>query len=439
MSRTDKNQRSSQRSSQPLPNSLPNPQRDNAQSATQLVEPGKSATQPTTRPTTSPDRSQPSPAQHLIADWRYIGSLFLVTRLALIAVGLAAYRIFPEGDYSKFGKPTILSSYPWLDMWGVWDSFWYLDIIQNGYSTASRIPELPGQTNFAFFPLYPLLVKGLGSLMGDRYFIAGLLISNICLLLSAYVLYRLVALERSPRFARRTVKYLFLFPVSFILSGLFTESLYLLLSLLCFYLARQQRWWLAGLCGGALSATRTLGVLIALPLSFDYLRSRRFNFKAIRWNVLFLALVPLGLIAFSIYSYRETGDFFFFKTNQADWGREVVNPVLSFWRAIVKTISEGSAKTLVEIVFCTAALGVLIRFYRALDFSYWLFGMYSILIPLSAGIASMPRFTIPIFPLYIGLAILGQNKLWNRAIVTTFIFLQAALMAFWCTGHGLVI
>ena len=383
----------------------------------------------------SPDRLNQQ-IQSWASDLRYLASVFLASRLVLVAVGLVARRFLPA---NLEGKPASLSSYPWLDMWGVWDSFWYMDIVQNGYSTASRLPHLPAQTNLAFFPLYPLLVRWLGSGLGDRYFLAGLLISNGCLLISCYLLYRLVELEHDRKTARRAVKYLFLFPVSFILSGFFTESLYLCLALFCFYFARQQRWWLAGLCGAALSATRTLGVLILLPLAFEYWRSRRFKLKNIRIEGLFLLLVPLGLAAFCLYSYRLTGDFLFFKTNQAAWGREVVNPVLAMGQAIASAIAEHSIKKLLEITFCLAALAVLLRFYRAIGFSYWLFGMYSILVPLSAGVASMPRFTLPIFPLYIGLALMGTRKWGDRAITTAFIIMQAGLMLLWCTGQGLVI
>ncbi|PZO15943.1 MAG: hypothetical protein DCF25_12935 [Leptolyngbya foveolarum] len=372
----------------------------------------------------------------MLQDLRYIGLVFLVTRLALVLIGLVAQSVFPP---DPIGKPAVLSQYPWLDMWGVWDSYWYMDIIQNGYSTVGRLPEFPAQTNLPFFPLYPLLTRLVGSVMGGNYFVAGLLISNVCLLLSCYFLYLLVRLERGRKMARRTVKYLLLFPVSFVLSGLFTEALYLCLALLCFYLARRRRWWLAGVCGAALSATRTLGVLMVLPLAFEYMRSIRFRPRAIRWNSLFVLLVPLGLVAFSVYNYQLTGDFLFFKTNQAAWDREVVNPALSLWRAIAQAGSGQSVKQLLEICFFLAALGVLMRFYRALGFSYWLFGMYSLLIPLAAGIASMPRYTVSIFPLFIGLALMTRQQWSDRAITATFCVLQAGLMMLWCTGQGLII
>jgi hypothetical protein len=365
----------------------------------------------------------------------YIVGVFVSTRLMLTFIGLGAYAILPLG----YGKQISWSPYRWLDMWGVWDSRWYMDIVQNGYSTATKLPEFPDQTNFPFFPLYPLLMKLLGNVLGGQYFWAGLLISNVCLLLSSYVLYRLVEMQWGKKIARRSIKYLFLFPVSFILSGVFTESLYLLLSLLCFYLAKRRNWWLAGLCGALLSATRTLGVLIALPLLFEYLQSVEFKARRIRLNSLFLLLVPLGLMAFCWYNYRVTGDFLFFKTNQAAWDREFMNPVTALWQALVEGISEPSVKKLLEVSFAIASFTLLSASFKTIGFSYWLLGMYSLIIPLSAGIASMPRFTLPVFPLFIILASLSCKEGWDRWMTLGLGAFQGALMVLWCTGQGLVI
>lgn len=381
--------------------------------------------------------SGPPPHRHetLLAEIRYILGLFISTRVVLLLVGIVSYAVLPLSE----GKQTTWSKYSWLDMWGVWDSFWYMDIVQNGYSTASKLIAFPEQTNFPFFPLYPLLIKGLGWAVGGRYFLTGIFISNVCLLLSCYVLYKLVEMQWNKNIARRSVQYLFLFPVSFILSGVFTESLYLLLSLLCFYLAKRRNWWLAGLCGGLLSATRTLGILIAVPLLYEYLKSIDFSVRRIRFNSLFLLLIPAGLVAFSLYTYRETGDPLFFKTNQAAWDREIMNPLTSLWQALSQGLSEPSYKKLLECAFFITAFAILCLFYKAIGFSYWLFGMYSIMIPLSAGIASMPRFTLPVFPLFIALAILSRKGSWNRWLTLGLGGLQGALMVLWCTGYGLVI
>ncbi|NEQ55054.1 MAG: hypothetical protein F6K11_33845 [Leptolyngbya sp. SIO3F4] len=337
-----------------------------------------------------------------------------------------------------YGKQISWSKHLWLDMWGVWDSGWYMDIAQNGYSIESSITNSP-QTNFPFFPLYPMAMKLLGQLTGGEYFLAGIFISNVCLLLSGYLLYKLVLEDAGQQTALRTVKYLFIYPVSFILSGIFTESLYLFLTLLCFYMARHRRWWPAGIVGAFLSATRTLGVLILLPLAFEYFQSIRFKLRKINLSILFLLLVPLGLLSFSLYNYLTTGDFLYFKTNQAAWGRAMMNPLLTLPLAVKTGLINQNIKLLTEASFCAGALFLLNVFYKKIGFTYWLFGMYSLVIPLAAGIYSMPRFTLPIFPLFILLAKLGEDDFWDSTLTLWFGLLQGGLMIFWCTGQSLIV
>ncbi len=374
--------------------------------------------------------------RRIIPEIRYIFLLFFSTRLALTLIGVTSRRVLETG----YGKQFSWSKYSWLDIWGVWDSYWYLDIAQNGYSTVGSIPGNPGQTNFPFFPLYPLLMKLLGQLTGGEYFFAGIFISNVCLLVSGYLLYKLIEPDTDRKTARLAVKYLLLYPVSFILSGVFTESLYLCLMLLCFYLAKRRRWMLAGAAGMLLSATRTLGVLILLPLLFEYLQSVDFKPEKIRRNCAFLLLIPLGLLSFCLYSYQVTGDFLFFKTSQAAWGRSLQNPAVVLWNALVQVNADVSTKTLLETGFCVAALLLLNVFYPKIGFAYWLLGMYSIVIPLTAGMASMARFTLPVFPLFMILAKLGrQHPAWDDALTLFLGCLQGGLMVYWCMGQSLVV
>lgn len=422
------------------------PQRHSERTDTPQISTAQTSTTQTSTAQTSPTRQPRNPNKISGDTLRYIGGLFLATRLVLTLVGMVAHAQLP----TDYGKQISWSPHLWLDLWGVWDSAWYMDIAQNGYSTEAFRAEFPEQTNFPFFPLYPLLMRGIGWVIGDPY-LAGLLISNICLLLSAYLLYRLVEADSNRTMAKRAVKYLFIYPVSFILSGVFTESLYLCLSLLCFFWAKRQRWGLAGLVGMFLSATRPLGVLILLPLLVEYWQrprviseaGRRYGFddrpRRLGWRCLWLGLVPLGLLSFCVYNYHVTGDFLFFKTNQTAWDREFGNPLGVMWEALTVGVSEPSFKKLLEVAFGGITLVGLTAFYKRIGLAYWLLGMYSLLIPLSSGIASQPRFTLVVFPVFVVLAQLGRQRQWDRGLTVGLGVLQGVLMVFWCTGFGLVV
>lgn len=104
----------------------------------------------------------------------------------------------------------------------------------------------------AFFPLFPLLERGLAVVVGDP-FVAGLLISNVATLGMFMVLYRLVAEDFGAEHAWRSVLYLAVFPTAFFFAVAYNESLFLFSALLSFYYMRKGYWWLAGLA--ALFAT----------------------------------------------------------------------------------------------------------------------------------------------------------------------------------------
>lgn len=255
-----------------------------------------------------------------------------------------------------------------FDIWGVWDSFWYVDIATNGYSPIGSNPLSPNQTNLAFFPLYPLLMNLLGRVTGGEYFLAGIFISNVCLLISGFLLYHLVKAESSQRTALNAVKYLFLFPVAFIYSGVFTESLYLCITLLCFYMAKKQNWFLVGLLGGCLALTRSLGVLIILPLLYEYLSSISFKFSKIKFNIFYLLFIPLGLLIFAAHNYYVADNFLAFANNQSAWHRKFVNPLQALWQGFRSGVFERKPKKLLEFIFSCVSLILLSSYYQKYDF-----------------------------------------------------------------------
>jgi hypothetical protein len=81
----------------------------------------------------------------------------------------------------------------------------------------------------------------------------------------------------------------------------------------------------------------------------------------------------------------------------------------TLWRLLLMVFS-GDIFTAFEAAFATISIFILIIFYRKMRFSYWLFSMFSIFIPLSTGIMSMPRYILVIFPLYILFADITKNR-----------------------------
>lgn len=370
--------------------------------------------------------------QILFPSWRYILLLFLVTRVLLTGIGRSS-EILLEPFH---GKENVwhYSTSKVLDIWGVWDTGWYLSIASHGYSAqVSERIETYGQANFAFFPLYPLVISFVAKGVGN-YYLAGLFISNLSLLISLFIFYKLVRLDHEEKIALRAVKYLLLFPTAFILSGVFSEALYLLLVLLCFYFARLGKWNLVALVSFLTALARPPGVLIILPLLYEYGRRINFSFYKLHPRILLLLAPFLGLSVFIYFNFRLTNDPFAFIHIQNAWGRELVDPL----NLLIKNFFSKDITIFFAVQFTLVVLGAVVLFIKKIRISYIIFALYSIFLPLSSGLISMPRQLVVIFPLAI-ICALATNKKNNDEIFTiAFCLLQGLLMVFWSNGFTIL-
>jgi len=132
-----------------------------------------------------------------------------------------------------------------LDIWGAWIQG--IICIWHGIGIRRLIYlRILRQDKLCLFPLYPLLVRIFGTIIGYNFYLAGLIISNVSLLVASVYLFKLVELEADKKMAFRAIKYLFYFqsPLFF---GVFAESLFVALAIICFYYAKKERWFWVGL------------------------------------------------------------------------------------------------------------------------------------------------------------------------------------------------
>jgi 4-amino-4-deoxy-L-arabinose transferase-like glycosyltransferase len=368
---------------------------------------------------------------------KYIFKLFLVTRFALGMIGVFARSVL-QGRFS-YNPAWVFSKITFFDVWGHWDTGWYMDIAANWYpSMAVFTPNI--QTPYAFFPLYPFLMRILGYVFGDNYFSA-LLVSNIALIIAAMFLYKLVKKESDKETANRAVLFLFLFPTSFILSGGFTESLFLALTIVCFYYAMLRKWFATGIFGFFLVFTRPLGILIIVPLLFEYFKSVDFNLKkALRGTGHFLGFMPLSLLLWSVYCHFKTNDMFAFLHAGRAWGHGLANP-LSFFSAM----TSSDIGIMLGAFFGFFCLIVMIFAFRKINLSHWLAGVLLLIVPIIMkgdvhfSKLSIARFVLVVFPLYIILARASKNEYFYLTLMIFFSIIQGFLMFFWSNGFYLII
>lgn len=348
-----------------------------------------------------------------------IAAMFVAWRLYLSLFGALGLMLDPEQTRPPLETPAIVDTDgPGISpgdalvrAWTRWDGEHYLFIATKGYK-----PDLEGQPNIAFFPLYPLLMVGLGRVFGGGVFanaIAGILISNAALFGALLVLFRLVERDFSRALAFRTVAVLLLFPVSFYFGVVYSESLALLLGVGGFWFIRRERWWLAGACGFLLALTRMPGVLFAPLLAIVYFQACGWNIRKVRWPMLAAGLPVLGLCAFMAYQWATFGTPVAFLEAQRAWNQRLSPP----WVLVQSTLDRlvnGQDFWQYWLLYLGAWLLFLVlgllsvrRLPLVYNVAFWALTLPAFL---NNKLVSFPRYMLLGFPAFILLAHLLQSR-----------------------------
>lgn len=371
-----------------------------------------------------------------IAEWfrRYSFPIlaFLISRIGLFGLIWLSLVILPSE--TSGGRYWFFPHNLFVDGWFRWDSGWYISIAQQGYSdVVTKVYR-----NTAFFPFYPMLIKGLSYLVGNVY-IASLLISNFSLLAACMVLYRLISDQFNKTIAQNSLLLLLLSPFSFFFSAAYTESLFLLLTVLVFYFGTHKKWLIASLCAAAASATRLVGIITVVPLIIFYFESIDFNWRKIRSDILWFGLSLIGIGGFMLLQAIKFGDPFLFIEGQNVPGwKDGVN-IFSALDALRITFSWNSLKTgdfpaiyVIQILAFIGGLSIIMISRRTLPHGWWIWTLITLLISFSVWI-SLGRFSIVIFPLYIGTALVFKGRWFDTVLYFSVLFLTlfAILFSHW--------
>ncbi len=339
------------------------------------------------------------------------------SRLLVLLAGVGAVLIrgsFPAQDPSGLTAPF---GAQWANdlaaPFARFDSVWFLTIAEDGYFTDS----LP-----AFFPLYPLLVKVVGYVTVEPL-IAGVLVSLVAMFAALVVVHRLVALELGEELARPTVLLVAFAPMAFYLSAVYSESLFLALSVGSFYMGRRRRWVWAGALGALAALTRSAGVVMVVPLLLLYLfgPDRDEDGPRVRPDILWIALVPLGLVAFGAYLGLERDDVFAMFGAQDAWGREFVAPFAGIWEGIAAPFT-GDRNNFWELGWLVFAAIAVVGCFRRLPAAYGAYALVALAIPLSYPVddyplTSLSRFIAVLFPLWMWVALWTTERRLFRPVL----------------------
>lgn len=332
---------------------------------------------------------------------------FAATRIAIIVIAELASVIIGQ----RAGTHVQESSHALLAVWGRWDAVHYLDIATQGYQG----------TDMAFFPLFPLMIRIVGSLAGN-HLIAGLLISNASFFFGLLYLYKLLEHEYDRAVARRAIFYVSIFPTAVYFTAVYTESLFFMLTVASFYYMRGGRWWLAAVFGFFAALTRVEGVLLIVPFLIEWSAQDRSLRPRALYDLAAGALIPLGLAVYMAYLWVLRADPLYFSHVQIHWNRHLAPPWVSLVNAFGKVVHGPGAQMVanqsLEIAFTLLMIAVLVGGWHSLRSSYIAYMALSILVPMStSNLMSMPRFALVLFPMFAILARWGERPWVNNVIL----------------------
>lgn len=286
----------------------------------------------------------------------------------------------------------------------VWDCRWYSDIITDGYGEA----DTPKVANRAFFPLYPSIIWAVHRLTAWDIDLCGYLCSTGFTIATAWAArawfgpnldaWRLFAFS------------LFLGPFSVLLTTLYTESLFILLSVLALNAINRQCWLEAGLWVALLSATRVTGVLMGAAIIARFVLAHLRTGgtlhsllpAAVRTPGLIaaLAVAPLGPLAYMAYLHVEAGDALTFIHVQSTWGRELQLPLSTLQTALGQLWSTDPARLTAVAAHWALLAGLALTLLLVLrgHIVEAVFCGCVLLISMSAGSGSMLRFVAGLVP-----------------------------------------
>lgn len=229
--------------------------------------------------------------------WKRSLIVWLALNILLTGMGVVAWKLHspirPHDPYNLWGSTPIEAGLPGAleGVWLRWDALHYYHIAQEGYNT---------EVVSAFFPLYPLLGRAVGGLLGGDELAGLLLVSRLAFLLALVVLYKMAAEKFGDEVATFAILFTALYPMGVYWFAPYPLSLALLFSMLSLRWAMQRRWLPAALVGLAAGLTHGTTIPLTLGLFTAWLAQVRKEPRA--WLLLpAVGTPPLGMLLFFAY------------------------------------------------------------------------------------------------------------------------------------------
>jgi len=251
---------------------------------------------------------------------RTIGT-FAASRL-VVAMALGSVLVVNQGlatHHFSGPWPTPPRASLFLQALGSWDASWYLLIAGHGYfPPPAHFPIAHGAAT-AFFPVWPLLLRGISDLTGLTPIVVGVGLAFVLGAAASVAIWYLVHHLCDGAVADRAVVLWAFFPGAVVLSMVYSEALAILLCAICLLALLKRQWWVAGLAAGVATGVHPEAVVL-VPCCLWAAGVAVYQ-RRDWWALVAPVLSVAGVAGYFLYLWNTTGDFFeWYRTERDQWG-----------------------------------------------------------------------------------------------------------------------
>lgn len=379
-------------------------------------------------------------------------------RLFGILIAAAAQRLLPYKGFFSYGWTILPYRVPNIvRALTNFDGIFYIKISHMGYLNTEQ----------AFFPLYPLLISVLNSLVKNPV-VAGLIISHIAFGLG-FLLFRQYLLSFvKTSIANWALLFLLLYPTAYYFGVMYTESLFFFLFMGALYCLQTRRYWAAMMFAYLLSLTKVTGVLFTLPVMIYFLVDCYKAYGAVSvksllahlmkgWRIVVVGIASLlGLASYALYLLRTTGDALYFINAQESFGAHrsstLISPLQVLYRySKIFTTADWSFQYVVaigEVFFYISTLSLIgVEIYRLMQalkkkkpiipqrWSLVLISAANVLVPsLTGTLTAIPRYSLLSLSIFLVLAEISDTRM-KMMVLFFSLVLHVCYLALFIQGY----
>lgn len=344
---------------------------------------------------------------------------------------------FSYGDTMlKYGLPDMVRKL------SNFDGIMYIRIATQGYSTTEQ----------AYFPLYPLLIRLLNSIIHNPI-IAGVTISTVLGVISIFVFAKYLRHQVESKDLKWVLLALIAYPTSYYYGVMYTESLFFALLVSTLLSLHERKWLLSFLFGYLIALTRVQGIFVLIPVALLALQAIRLRERWSHYAVIALGPV-LGLSTYIAYLWQSVGDPLYFIHAQESFGAHRSSHLVLLPQVIYRyfkifltaDLSFQYFVAILEFVFFTFVLSLLvydiylilknkILNYQRLGLN--LFSFANVIVPsLTGTLTSIPRYTMMALSIYL---VIGEikSKILKLSIIIIFMLLHIIMYSYYIQGYFL--